>query len=276
MRIQRSTGIVLVHILIVLVAALSVFPFYWMFVVGSNTTAAASRIPPVVLPGGLFWTNALRVFAQVDFFRGLYNSFVVAGVITASVLFFSSLAGFAFAKLDFPGKKMLFVIVIGTMMVPLQLGIIPQYIIMQFLGWVNDLKAVIVPFAVTGFGVFWMRQYIAGAIPDELLDSARIDGASNFRLYASIAMPITAPAFGTLGIITFMQFWNEFIWPLVVLRDASVQTVQIMLRTLQSAYFIDYSLVLAATFMATLPVLLVFMVFSRQFISGIGDGALKG
>lgn len=276
MRLSRIAWTLTLHLSLILVAALSIFPFYWMFVVGSNTTASASRIPPALLPGSLFVENAERVFEQVEFIRGLINSLFVSGTITVSVLFLSSMAGFAFSKLRFPGKSVLFFFVIGTMMVPLQLGMIPQYMIMQAIGWVNDLKAVIVPFAVTGFGVFWMRQYISGAVPDELLDSARIDGANNFRIYLSVVVPIIPPAFGTLGIITFMKFWNEFIWPLVVLRDASVQTVQIMLRTLQSAYFVDYSLVLAATFLATLPVLLVFMLFSRQFISGIGQGAVKG
>lgn len=275
--INRNSGErILVHVILLGIVGISLFPFYWMFVVGSNTTSVVSRIPPVVIPGRQFVENLLRAAQQINFSRGLLNSSIVAGSITVSVLFLSSLAGFAFAKLNFPGKKYLFLFVLGTMMVPMQLGMIPQYMIMQTLGWVSDFRAVIVPSAVTAFGVFWMRQYITSAVPNELLEAGRLEGCGYFMLYRYVVVPLIPAAFATLGIITFMQFWNDFMWPLIVLRDRSVHTIQIMLRTLEGAYFIDYSMVLAATFMATLPMLIVFLIFNRQFISGVADGAVKG
>lgn len=263
------------YIFLLICTLVSVFPFYWMFVIGSNSTSAVNRFPPAMIPGRFFLDNALLVLERIPFFLGLFNSFVVSGAITLSVLFFSSLAGFSFAKLRFPGKNVLFIAVLATMMVPLQLGIIPQYMIVSRLGWVDTLWAVIVPAMVSGFGVFWMRQYISSAIPNELMESGRIDGCGTFRLYGSIVLPAIRPALATLGIITFMNIWNDFLWPLIVLKNESIQTIQIMIRRLNDAYYTDYSLVLAGTFMATLPITIIFLIFSKQFISGITEGAIK-
>lgn len=266
---------VLIYVLLLLAALISLFPFYWMFVIGSQTTAAVNQFPPVMIPGSRFLLNAENVLERIRFFRGLLNSLVVSGSITLSVLFFSSLAGFAFAKLKFYGRTFLFVFIVATMMIPMQLGLIPQYMIISHFGWLDSFKAVIVPAMVSAFGVFWMRQYIASAIPDELMEAGRIDGCSNFRLYAGIVLPAIRPALATLGIVTFMQQWNDFLWPLVVLKDQRVHTIQIMLRLLNDAYYTDYAMVLAGTFMATLPILIIFLIFSKQFIAGITEGAVK-
>lgn len=161
------------------------------------------------------------------------------------------------------------------MMIPPQLGLIPNFMIISELGWVDDLRAVIVPAMVTAFGVFWMRQYISSAVPYELIEAARIDGCSNFRTFWNIILPTVRPGLATLGIFTFMSTWNDFLWPLVVLKDRSVHTIQIALRTLNDVYYTDYSMILAGTFMATIPILVVFLIFSRQFISGITEGAVK-
>jgi cellobiose transport system permease protein len=266
----------LVYGLLALTALVSLFPLYWMFVVASNDSSAISRMPPAVVPGPNFLRNAGGVFEGTPFLRALGNSFIVAGTVTVSVVFFSSLAGFAFAKLPFRGRGALFVLVVGTMMVPVQLGIIPQFMIVSRLGWVNTLQAVIVPGMVTAFGVFWMRQYIIAAVPDELLDAGRSDGCSTFRLFWHIVLPAIRPAAAVLGLFTFMQAWNDFLWPLIVLRDPSVFTVQIALQQLNDAYYQNYSLVMAGTFLGTLPVLALFVVMGRQIISGIMEGAVKG
>ena len=266
---------VLIYVLLLLAVLISLFPFYWMFVIGSQTTAAVNQFPPVMISGSRFLLNAENVLERIRFFRGLLNSLVVSGSITLSVLFFSSLAGFAFAKLKFYGRTFLFVFIVATMMIPMQLGLIPQYMIISHFGWLDSFKAVIVPAMVSAFGVFWMRQYIASAIPDELMEAGRIDGCSNFRLYAGIVLPAIRPALATLGIVTFMQQWNDFLWPLVVLKDQRVHTIQIMLRLLNDAYYTDYAMVLAGTFMATLPILIIFLIFSKQFIAGITEGAVK-
>ncbi|MBS4178460.1 carbohydrate ABC transporter permease [Lederbergia citrea] len=272
---RYTIGDILTYVFLSILTIFSVFPFYWMFVIGSNQTNAINKFPPKMVPGMNFIENALKVFEKIDFLKSVFNSFVVSGLITLSVLFFCSLAGFAFAKLQFKGRKQLFIFVIATMMVPAQLGLIPMYMIISKLGWINSLNAVIVPGMVNAFGVFWMRQYISATIPNELIDAGRVDGCSNFRLYWNVTLPSIRPAMATLGLITFMNVWNDFLWPLVVLKDKSVHTIQIALRTLNGAYYQDYAMILAGTFMATLPILVVFLLFSKQFIAGLTEGAVK-
>lgn len=270
-----SPGRVFTYLVLIVISILSIFPFYWMFVIGSNHTSAINKFPPAFIPGADFFKNAQNVFINIDFFKAIMNSLITSTVITVAVLFFCSLAGFAFAKLEFKGKKGLFVFIIATMMVPAQLGIIPSYMIMAKLGWIDSLNAVIVPAVVNAFGVFWMRQYIGATIPNELLDAGRIDGCSNFKLYYAVVLPSVRPAIATLGLITFMNVWNDFLWPLVVLKDRSVHTIQIALRTLNGAYYQDFAMILAGTFMATLPILIVFLMFSKQFIAGLTEGSVK-
>jgi cellobiose transport system permease protein len=247
-----------------------------MFVVASNGTEAMSQVPPAVVPGGRFFENAGNVFDNVQFLPALLNSFVVAGAIAVSVVFFATLAGFAFAKLRFRGRGALFIVVIATMMVPVQLGIIPLYMIMVRLGWTNQLQAVIVPMMVTAFGVFWMRQFISGALPTDLLDAGRVDGCSTFGLFRHIVIPSVRPAAAVLGLFTFMQAWNDFFWPLIVLRDPSKFTVQIALQQLNNAYYQDYGMVMAGTALAVLPVIALFVILGRHIVGGLMEGALKG
>ena len=196
--------------------------------------------------------------------------------IALAQVFFSTLAGFAFAKLKFPLRNVLFYIVVGTMMVPLQLGIIPQFMLISNLGWVNSLRALIVPGMVSAFGVFWMRQYIDGSVPDELLQAAKVDGASVWRQYWNITLPMVRPAAAVLGLFGFMAAWNDFLWPLVVLNSPNSFTVQVALRQLQStAYVTDFGVQFAGVFMATIPLILIFIFLGRQLIGGIMEGALK-
>ncbi|WP_059105573.1 carbohydrate ABC transporter permease [Shouchella shacheensis] len=266
---------IVLYLFLIVSSLVSLFPFYWMFVIGSNTTSAVNQFPPALLPGGNFLENAQKVFERIDFFGALMNSLVISSAITVSVLFFCSLAGFAFAKLQFEGKNILFIFLLATMMIPPQLGLIPSFMIISQLGWIDTLQAVIVPAMVSAFGVFWMRQFISSTIPDELMEAARIDGCGTFRIYWNIVLPTIKPGLATLGIVTFMNAWNDFLWPLVVLKDRSVHTIQIALRTLNEVYHTDYSMILAGTFMATLPILIVFIFFSRQFIAGLTEGAVK-
>jgi cellobiose transport system permease protein len=274
--VKRSGfGRAAIYLFLLLITMLSIFPFYWMFVIGSNTTAAINQFPPAMTPGAHFLANLDKVFNSVNFFQAIVNSFLVSTAVTISVLFFCSLAGFAFAKMEFKGRNFLFVFLLGTMMVPAQLGLIPSYIIVSKLGWIDSLKAVIVPGMVNAFGVFWMRQYISATIPNDLLEAGRIDGSSTFGLFWNITVPAIRPGIATLGIITFMGVWNDFLWPLVVLKDRSVHTIQIALRNLSGAYYQDYAMILAGTFLATLPILIIFLAFSRHFISGLTEGAVK-
>lgn len=253
----------------------SMFPLYWQFLVASRDSGMLTETVPPLVPGGNFLDNAQRVFDTVEFWKALGNSLIVAGSVTVSTVLFSSLAGFAFAKLRFPGRNTLFVVVVATLAVPTQLGIIPLYMAMAELGWANELQAVIVPNLVTAIGVFWMRQYTISAVPFELIEAARVDGCSMIRVFWHVCLPAVRPAAAFLGMFTFMTSWNDFLWPLVAL-NADNPTVQVALEKLQSGYYVDYSLVLAGTTLATVPVLVVFVLLGRHIVAGIMQGAVKG
>lgn len=250
------------------------YPLYWSFVVGSSDkTALASTFPPL-LPGGQFWANAAQVFGTVDFWKALGNSVIVSSVITISVVFFSTLAGYAFAKLRFRGREGLMVAVIATMAAPTQLGIIPLVMLMKQFGWTGSLGAVIVPTLVTAFGVFFMRQYLVDVIPDELIEAARVDGASMIGTFLHVGVPAAGPAMGILAMFTFMTAWTDYLWPLLVVPQNP--TLQVALSQLQSAKYVDYSIVLNGAVLATLPLLILFVLAGRQLVSGIMAGAVKG
>ncbi|MBW7652309.1 carbohydrate ABC transporter permease [Anoxybacillus sp. ST4] len=266
---------VTIHVLLIIGALLSVFPLYWMFVMATQPNHVINQLPPAVVPGDKLTENFQNVLDNIDFFGAMWNSLIVASLTTIGVLFFCSLAGFAFAKLQFKGRDKLFTVILITMMIPPQLGLIPQYFIITKLGWLNDLKAIIVPGLMNAFGIFWMRQYIKDAIPDELIEAAKIDGCSIFRVYWNIVVPSILPAFATLGILTFMFVWNDFLWPLTVLRDESSYTIQIAIRALQDAYVKDYGMILSGTFWATLPLVVVFLIFNKLFISSLTQGSVK-
>ncbi|MEV8443635.1 carbohydrate ABC transporter permease [Actinosynnema sp. NPDC051121] len=260
---------------LIAVLAGSAFPVYWSLVVSSQTPDKVDSVPPVLVPGGNLFANIARVFDQSDFALAMVNSLIVSGTITVSVVFFSTLAGFAFAKLRFRGRSALMLLVVATQAVPTELGVIPLYMMMSDFGWAGEIHAVIVPGLVTAFGVFFMRQYFERAVPDELLEAGRMDGCSSLRLYWHVVLPAARPAAAVLGLFTFMQAWNDFFWPLVVLTPEN-PTVQTALSTLAGGYTTDYTLVLTAATIGTVPVLAVFLLFGRQIVGGIMQGALKG
>jgi cellobiose transport system permease protein len=273
---MKAIGNISSYMLLILFFVFSIFPFYWMFVIGSHTTAAANHFPPLLAPGNLFGVNFGKVIKEIHFFKALWNTVAVSAIATLAQLFFCSLAAFAFSRIKFKGSSVLYIFIITTLMIPSQLGLVPSYFIMMKFGWINSLKAIIVPGLVSAYGVFWIKQYIDGAIHPELIESTRMDGCSNFQTYYRVVVPIVLPALATLGILTFMGMWNEFIWASIVLKTADVQTLQIVLRNLNKVYYRDNAMIMAGTFMATLPLLLVFVAFSRYFISGITAGAVKG
>jgi cellobiose transport system permease protein len=266
----------LTRITLVVACVMSVFPIYWMFVIATRSNDVVNDVPPPLLPGGELTDNVRRVFANdhAAFAYGLINSVFVSAVVTVAVVIFATMAGFAFAKLRFRGRNALLLTVIATMMVPVQLGLIPLYMLMVKIGWNGDLKAVIGPSLVCGFGVFMIRQYAVQAVTDELVEAARVDGCSTFRIYLSVVLPVLRPAAAVLALLTFMQTWNDFLWPYAVL-DADTPTVQLSLSLLATAYYTDYAQVFAATAISTVPLLVVFAVFGRQIIWGIMEGAVK-
>jgi cellobiose transport system permease protein len=261
--------------LLAVIILISLAPFYWQVVIASNTQSAIGQSPPAMLPGGHLFQHIRTVFENADFGKALLNSLIVCSIITVSVVLTSTLAGFAFAKLRFRGRGALLIFVVATMTIPTQLGIIPLYIMMaQWFGWNDHLAAVIVPALVNAFGVFFMRQYLVGAFPAELLDAGRVDGASTLRIWWNLVLPVARPAAAVLGLLTFMTAWNDFFYPIVVLTPQN-PTVQVALNELASGYQTDYSTVFTGAFLATFPILVVFVVLGRQIIGGIMQGAVK-
>ncbi|MEN0086520.1 MAG: carbohydrate ABC transporter permease [Leifsonia sp.] len=271
--IDRRPGFLTYGILLALFIG-GAYPLWWSFVAGSsNSTVLTSTWPPL-LPGGQFWTNVGQVLDTVPFWLALGNSIIVASVITVSVVAFSTLAGYAFAKLRFRGREGLMVFVVATLAVPTQLGIIPLFMVMKQFGWTGTLGAVIVPTLVTAFGVFFMRQYLVDVIPEELIEAARVDGANMIRTFWHVGVPAARPAMAILGLFTFMTAWTDYLWPLLVAPQNP--TLQVALSQLQSAKYVDYSIVLAGAVLATIPLLILFVLAGRQLVSGIMAGAVKG
>jgi cellobiose transport system permease protein len=264
------------YALLLAVVIVSAFPLYWSVVVSSRDQSAIGRYPPPLVPGGNLWDNLSAAFDQGNFGLALWNSTIVSGTITIAVVFTSTLAGFAFAKLKFRGSKALFGLVVATILVPTQLSIIPLYIMVtQWFGWANDLRGVIVPTLVTAFGVFFMRQYLSSAMPTELLEAGRVDGASTWRIYWNVVLPAARPGAAVLGLLTFITYWNDLFWPLILLNTQN-PTVQVAIANTAGGIEVDYSLVLAGTVIATFPMLIVFLLLGRQIIGGIMQGAVKG
>ena len=263
-------------VMLAVVTAISAFPLYFMLVMASVPNDDITSVPPPLWPGDELWTNVGRVLDNPDvaFQTALVNSFLVAGICTVSVVLFSALAGFAFAKLRFVGRQPLLAFVLLTMMVPIQLGMIPLYMLMSRLHLAGTLPAVILPFLVSAFGVFMMRQFVQQSVPDELLEAARLDGASVLHTFWFVVLPILRPAAAVLGLLTFMERWNDFLWPYLVL-DLEHPTVQVALSRLAGGYYTDQSLVMAGTLLGVVPLLVVFLLFGRQIVGGILEGSVK-
>lgn len=269
---------VLLYAILVAGAVLSFLPFYWMLVLSTHNTQTIFRLPPPLLPGSNLVANYQNMLQVIPFWRNFLNSAVVATLSTLLTLLFCSMGGYAFAMYKFPGRDKLFALMLGTMMVPSLVMLIPWFIVISRFGWTNDLKALIVPGAVTAFGIFWMRQYISANISPELLDAARVDGCSEFMIFFRVVAPLLLPAFGALGIMSFMGSWNAFMYPLVVIKNVDVSTLPLALQILRGDPYRggDYGVLMFGTTLAMLPVLVVFWIASRHFISGLTAGALKG
>ncbi len=274
---NRRAGWV-VYTLLGIVLLVSAFPLYFTLLLGSSDPVEISRnAVPQWLPDMSLFTQFQTVIesTQINFWKALTNSVIIAVVVSAAVVLFSTLAGYSFAKLRFRGRGPLLVFVIATMAVPTQLGVIPLYILMSDLHWIGKLQAVIVPVLVSAFGVFWMTQYLSESLPYELIEAARVDGASMIRTFWSIALPAARPAAAMLGLFTFVQQWTNYFWPSIVLSSDN-PTLPLVVKSLQSNYFVDYSLVMGGVFLVTLPLLVIFAFVGKQLVAGIMQGAVKG
>ncbi|WP_328827408.1 carbohydrate ABC transporter permease [Streptomyces sp. NBC_00252] len=271
----RSRGIGL-HVSLILGVLLSAFPFYWAVIMSTHTSSEIFSYPPKLLPGSHFLENLRSLFDNIDFFGSMFNSVLVAGSVTFLVLLFDSLAAFVFAKFRFPGKNVLFALLMVIFMVPAQLAAIPQFVIMAKLGWIGSMTALIVPAAANAFGIFWMRQYMKSAIHDELLDASRIDGANFLRQYWHVALPVVRPGLAFLGIFTFMGQWNDYAWPLIALTNPDNVTLQVALSQLNGTHgTTDYGMVMTGALLALVPLLIVFAVGAKQIIGDLGKGAIR-
>jgi multiple sugar transport system permease protein len=262
------------HLVLLIAAVIFAYPLLWMIL---SSFKQESQIFSLTL-----WSshptlaNYRLALKSIPLIRQFINSIIVAGCFTVGALLLCSAAGFAFAKLSFPGKRGLFLILVSTMMVPNFMTLLPAFLIMSDLGWVNTYQSVILPGIASAFGIFFMRQYMA-SIPDELLDAARIDGASVFGAFWRIALPLSWPAVGSLGILLFVAQWNNYLWPLVMLRTSSMQTVVLGVAALPSSNFsTPWGAVLAGASIAVVPLLIIFLVFQKRIIAGVMGGALKG
>lgn len=259
MRSSRIEGAV-----VVVAAIMCWLPIWFMVVVASRDSASATTFPPPLLPGGALIDNVETVLAAVSFGRALVNSVIVAGCVAVGGALACALAGFAFAKLSFRGRRPLFVIVLIGLTLPVQLAVIPQYLLVSAFGWVDSLTALIVPALASAFGVFWMRQYIVATLPDELLDAAALDGCGTGRTFRHVAWPLVRPGAAVLAGILFVTTWSDFMWPFIVLRSPGAQTVQVALRALQGEYGVDYALVFTGALLATAPMVMMLIVAGRR------------
>ena len=270
----RECGRIVQFIILALVALTTIFPFYWMFVLATQSPSEIFRTPPHLWFGRSSASNYHSLMeALPTFWRSMWNSIYVAVMATVTTLFFCSLGGYAFALYDFKYKNQLFAFMIATMMIPVTLGIIPYYIMMSWLGWIDKPRALYFPGMASAFGIFLLRQYIASAVPRELMDSARIDGCSEFRIYWNIVLPMIKPGLATLGIVTFVGSWNNFLGALVVLRSREAFTLPVALRSLQGLYSTDWGAIMFGTALSILPILIVFLFASQRIITAFTAGA---
>lgn len=273
-RLRSRLSTLFLYLLLVGLALLILFPFYWMIIGSTLSLTELNKYPPPLWISDQLITNVTLVL-QRGFARALFNSIYLATIRTVLQVLLCSLAGFAFAKYQFPGRDKLFAVVLATMMIPSAVSLVPWYIMMtNFFGWRDSYNALIIPNLINAFGIFWMRQYIQQAVPDEVLQAGRIDGCSDLRLFFSIALPIIGPGLGALGLSAFLGAWNEWLGPLLILTTSSKYTLAMLVANLGSQDVMNVRITLAA--MAAVPTLLVFFLASRRLIAGLTAGAVKG
>lgn len=263
------------YALLVLGGVLTIAPFYFMFVFATHQRSEIFGFPPPIWFGEHFLTNYQILIEKIPFWRAYWNNFYLALMTTVTSLFFCSLAGFGFAMYQFRWREQLFAVVMATLLIPAILNLIPFYLLIYQIGWINTPKALWVPAMASALGIFMMRQYIISAIPKELVDAARIDGCSEFQIYWRVVLPLIRPALGTLGLITFIGSWNRFADVNVIMRTQETKTIPVVLRTLQGATDVEWGAIMAGTALMVAPLLLVFALAARQLMEGLTSGAVK-
>ncbi len=274
-RIRNGFLVTLANILLLIGVVLAAVPFIYMISASFKPQNEIFTFPVQIIPKEPYLDNYTTLIGETLYLRWFFNTAIVAIGRTALSLFLCMLAGFAFAKYDFPFRRVLFIMVLASFTLPFEVVLIPLYTMMVRLGWLNTYWVLIVPFAASAFGIFLARQY-ALALPTELMEAARIDGSSELGIFFRIALPNLRPALAVMGIIFFQASWNDFLWPLIVLNDSKMYVINLALPTLRGPYGDQYGLVLGGAVIAVIPIIIIFFAMQRYFIEGIMAGALKG
>ena len=254
---------------------LTAIPFIYMMTASFRQQGELYSLPVTIMPREWHGHNYVKLFDDTDFVIWYGNTIFTAGIRTVVGVYFAALAGAAFAKYSFRFKRFFFFLVLATLTLPFQVLLVPLFLMMRDFGWIDTYLAIIVPGVVGAFNIFLMRQYIE-AVPDELMDAARIDGASEIGIFHRIILPLVRPALGVVAILTFVNTWNDFLWPLIVLHDDKKYLLSIGIATMDGPYDVEIGAIMAASFLSTLPILIVFILMQRQIIAGLTQGAIRG
>jgi len=272
---EIMTGHPATQLLLALAAAVTLVPVIWTILSSLKSNDTIFAVPMRWLPDSLHWNNYAEAFEVAPFARYFLNSAIVAASVTATTVFFGAMAGYGFSKFRFPGRDLVFGLILVTFMIPFPVIMIPLFVLVRNFGWVNTYWGLIIPGALTGFAVFMMRQFIQ-AIPSELIDAARIDGAGELRIFLTMVLPLARPALATLGILTFLESWNNLLWPLIVIQSDEMETIPLGLTKFSTLYSSNYAQMLAMAVIASVPVLVVFIIGRRQIINSLMLSGIKG
>jgi multiple sugar transport system permease protein len=272
---RRAVESIVVHALLAGATALTLLPLVWMLAVSVMPAAELTAMPPHLVPREVTFASYALLFRRLDVGRYALNSLVVASAVTVVATLFNAMAGYAFAKLRFPGRDRTFRLLLGALVIPGQIGMLPLFLLLKQMGLVNSYWGVVVPGMASIFGIFLIRQYVT-SIPDGLLDAARVDGAGEWRVFTSVVLPLSRPILVALAVITFLGTWNDFLWPLVILTDQDLYTLPVALANLFGEHTQDPEIMMAGAVVTVLPVVLLFLCLQRYYVEGMLGGALKG
>jgi multiple sugar transport system permease protein len=267
---------ILPWVILIVVAIVALWPMYWLYITAFTPTLDTVKTPPDLIPIHASLSNFSRLFQQAkDYWRWALNSLIISLSVTAFHLLFDTMAGYAFAKKRFPGRNFFFWLILSTLMIPSHVTLVPLYIVARHLHLINNILAVILPGTADVFGIFLMRQYIQ-TLPSELEEAARMDGCTEPGVFWRVIVPLSKPALGALAIFSFVRYWNDFLWPLIVLQKSQHYTLPVGVASLQGEFRTDFGLIFAGAALAALPMIVFFLIFQRYFIEGVRMGAVKG
>ena len=274
-KIKKKTNITLVYLVLAGITALVLMPFIWMVLSSFKTIDQIFAYPVTLFPKTYSIENYISIFKNYKFGNAIFNSAYIAITFTTASVFFCALGGYAFAKYDFKGRGILFVILLGTMMIPFEVTMVPLYALFNKFGWINKHIGLIIPGLANAFGIFFMRQYMTG-LSSEIIESGRIDGCGEFSIFLKLILPISRPAMASLGIMFFMNSWNNFLWPMIVLKSQNMLTIAVAIRAFNQGMRTPYHLIMAGSVVSVIPLLIIFLAFQKEFIAGITSGSVKG